>query len=774
MADTKKLILRLDPESRRQLEHAAGLCVQRGHFTVEPEHLLRSMVDTPTGPLTLHLEAAGLKADRVAHDLDAALAELQTGNTRTPSLSAHLIGLLQQAWLISSVDYGFSRVPPAALLLACLRSDRHRALLSLSAPSLLEISEEALRKDLLQDQSPRSQQPLAERSLADQAAAYGTDETTAARPGSETSAYCQDLTRLAEQGQIDPVIGRETEIAQLIEILMRRRQNNPILTGEAGVGKTAVVEGFARKVAERDVPQALAGVRIWMLDLALMQAGASVRGEFESRLKALVGQVKKSAGQIILFIDEAHQLIGSGGPEGLGDAANILKPALARGELRTIAATTWAEYKRHIEKDPALTRRFEVVSVAEPDQAGAEQMVLGLVPRLESHHGIVVTPEAVSAAVTLSSRFMIGRQLPDKAISLLDGACARAAIRGLPSVTADLIAERVSDQTGIPLGRLLETRRVIANSLQARLAAGLVGQTQALAQISQQIQASQAGLTSPAKPMAVMMLVGPSGVGKTETAAQLAELLFGGRDQLITLNLSAFQEAHSISGIKGAPAGYVGFGSGGALTEKIRRRPYGLLLLDEAEKAHPDVLELFYQVFDKGLLEDAEGTPINFRNCLVLLTSNVCDEKILSVCKANPQISQEDLLAAVAPDLMQSFPAALLGRMTIVPYRPLGPDEVHEVVRRQLQLLAQRLKDTHQAKLGWSDAVTDWIALQCSEQTGARSAEQILARQLMPRIAAELLDAMANDQMVHDMQLDLEHGQPVVTTQRRQRPSQTL
>jgi len=772
MADTKKLILRLDPESRRQLEHAAGLCVQRGHFTVEPEHLLRSMVDTPTSSLTLHLEAAGLSADRVAHDLDAALAELQTGNTRTPSLSAHLIGLLQQAWLISSVDYGFSRVPPAALLLACLRSDRHRALLSQSAPSLLEISEDALRKDLLQDQSLHGQQPQAERPLADQTAP-GADETPTARSGLETSAYCQDLTKLAEQGQIDPVIGRETEIAQLIEILMRRRQNNPILTGEAGVGKTAVVEGFARKVAERDVPEALAGVRIWMLDLALMQAGASVRGEFESRLKALVGQVKGSAGQIILFIDEAHQLIGSGGPEGLGDAANILKPALARGELRTIAATTWAEYKRHIEKDPALTRRFEVVPVAEPDQARAEQMVLGLVQRLESHHGVVVAPEAVSAAVTLSSRFMIGRQLPDKAISLLDGTCARAAIRGLPSVTADLVAERVSDQTGIPLGRLLETRRLVANSLQARLAAGLVGQTQALAQISQQIQASQAGLTSPAKPMAVMMLVGPSGVGKTETAAQLAELLFGGRDQLITLNLSAFQEAHSISGIKGAPAGYVGFGSGGALTEKIRRRPYGLLLLDEAEKAHPDVLELFYQVFDKGLLEDAEGTPINFRNCLVLLTSNVCDEKILSICKAQPQISQEDLLAAVTPDLMQSFPAALLGRMTIVPYRPLGPEEVHEVVLRQLQLLAQRLEDTHQAKLGWSDSVTDWIALQCSEQTGVRSAEQIMARQLMPRIAAELLDAMASDQMVHNMQLDLEHGQPMVTTQRRPRPSQT-
>ncbi|MFZ9734018.1 MAG: AAA family ATPase [Burkholderiaceae bacterium] len=772
MADTKKLVLRLDPESRRQLEHAAGLCVQRGHFTVEPEHLLRSMVDAPTSPLTLHLEAAGLNADRVAHDLDAALAELQTGNTRTPSLSAHLIGLLQQAWLISSVDYGFSRVPPAAILLACLRSDRHRALLSQSAPSLLEISEEALRKDLLQDQSLRSQQPQAERPSADQADP-GADESPTARSGSETSAYCQDLTRLAEQGLIDPVIGRETEIAQLIEILMRRRQNNPILTGEAGVGKTAVVEGFARKVAQRDVPQALAGVRIWMLDLALMQAGASVRGEFESRLKALVGQVKKSAGQIILFIDEAHQLIGSGGPEGLGDAANILKPALARGELRTIAATTWAEYKRHIEKDPALTRRFEVVPVAEPDQARAEQMVLGLVPRLESHHGVLVTPEAVSAAVTLSTRFMIGRQLPDKAISLLDGACARAAIRGMPSVTADLIAERVSDQTGIPLGRLLETRRLVASGLQARLAARLVGQTQALAQIIQQIQASQAGLTSPAKPMAVMMLVGPSGVGKTETAAQLAELLFGGRDQLITLNLSAFQEPHSISGIKGAPAGYVGFGSGGALTEKIRRRPYGLLLLDEAEKAHPDVLELFYQVFDKGLLEDAEGTPINFRNCLVLLTSNVCDEKILSICKAHPQISQEDLLAAVTPDLMQCFPAALLGRMTIVPYRPLGPDEVIEVVRRQLQLLAQRIEDTHQAKLGWSDAVTDWIALQCSEQTGARSAEQILARQLMPYIAAELLDAMASDQLIHGMQLDLEHGQPVVTTQRQPRPSQT-
>jgi ATP-dependent Clp protease ATP-binding subunit ClpA len=595
--------------------------------------------------------------------------------------------------------------------------------------------------------------------------------------------YTVDLTAQAQQGKLDPVTGRDEEISQLIEILLRRRQNNPILTGEAGVGKTAVVEGFAQRVVNGTVPAPLKGISVRALDLGLLQAGAGMRGEFERRLKDVILEVKAAVPAVVLFIDEAHQLIGAGGSQGVGDAANLLKPALARGELRTIAATTWSEYKQHIERDPALTRRFQVVKVAEPDTDTAIAMLAAIVPRLAAHHGVTITDAAVHDAVNLSHRYLRARQLPDKAISVLDTACARVAhgvahdsthdstskqpVAGVDDsktaerqVDSEAVAHVLSSWTGIPLGRMLADEQRTVLELHHRLRERIVGQDEALECIARQIRTNRAGLDDESKPVGVFLLVGPSGVGKTETAHQLAEQLYGSRDHLISINLSEYQEPHSVAGLKGAPPGYVGYGRGGVLTEAIRRQPYSLLLLDEMEKAHPDVLELFYQVFDKGTMEDAEGTTIDFRNTLILLTSNAAYEVVVQICQQQPAAGLEQINQALRPALLKQFPAAFLGRLTVVPYRPIADTELLRVTALKLDQLAARIQGHHAASLQWTPAVAEMIVARCHEvESGARNIDHIITQSVLPAIASEVLTKIAASERFNQVMLGTdEHG----------------
>ena len=674
--------------------------------------------------------------------------------------------------------------------------------------------------------------------------------------------FSVDLTEKARKGEIDPIVGRDAEIRQIIDILMRRRQNNPILTGEAGVGKTAVVEGIAIRIASGDVPPALKDVVLRALDLGLLQAGASYKGEFENRLKQIIDEVKASPKPIILFIDEAHTLIGAGGTAGQGDAANLLKPALARGTLRTIAATTWGEYKRHIEKDPALTRRFQVVKIEEPSEDKAVRMIRGLAPVLEAHHKVSVLDEALEAAARLSHRYIPSRQLPDKAVSLIDTACARVAISQhsvpprvedcrrkiegleaelgildreatvgiehaerqleiekalekekqelanleaewknerdlvsqiltlreelrpsqsdgksngdsatkdrasllqqlrdleanlatlqgenpliLPSVDRQAVASVLADWTGIPVGRMVKNEIQAVLSLAESLEKRVVGQRHALDAISRRIQTSRAGLDNPSKPIGVFLLTGPSGVGKTETALALAETLYGGEGNLITINMSEFQEAHTVSTLKGSPPGYVGYGEGGVLTEAVRRRPHSVVLLDEVEKAHPDVHEIFFQVFDKGAMEDAEGRLIDFKNTIILLTTNVGSDLIMNMCK-DPELKPEPdgIAKALRQPLLKTFPAALLGRLVVVPYYPLSDEMLESIIRLQLSRIANRLVQTYKVPFTYDDAVTELIATRCTEvESGGRMVDAILTQTLLPEISRQFLNRM--------------------------------
>jgi ATP-dependent Clp protease ATP-binding subunit ClpA len=643
-----------------------------------------------------------------------------------------------------------------------------------SAPSLLDLPRESLRQQL--------------RSLSGLASGAGSGTTAAGSKPLTSSTqserqktpaldqYTLDLTEQARQGQLDPVIGRDEEINQLIETLLRRRQNNPILTGEAGVGKTAVVEGFAQRVVNGTVPAPLKDISVRALDLGLLQAGAGMRGEFERRLKDVILEVKAAVPPVVLFIDEAHQLIGAGGSEGVGDAANLLKPALARGELRTIAATTWSEYKQHIERDPALTRRFQVVKVAEPSTDTAIAMLASIVSRLQAHHGVTITEGAVKDAVNLSHRYLRARQLPDKAISLLDTACARvahsvsdgAANKASSThqqktdttqvcVDTEAVANVLSSWTGIPLGRMLADEQRTVLELHKRLQERIIGQDEALELIARRIRSHRAGLDDEAKPVGVFLLVGPSGVGKTETANQLAELLYGSREHMVTINLSEYQEPHSVAGLKGAPPGYVGYGRGGVLTEAIRRQPYSLLLLDEMEKAHPDVLELFYQVFDKGTMEDAEGTSIDFRNTLILLTSNAAQEVVVDICQQHAHASLEQINAALRPALLRQFPAAFLGRLIIVPYRPIADTELLRITGLKLDQLVERVKRNHAAHLQWDAKVAEAIVARCHEvESGARNIDHIITQSLLPELAAEVLAKIAASERFNQITLGVD------------------
>jgi len=855
--DLKSLIGKLNPICRQSLEAAAGLCVSQTNYNVEIEHLLLKLLDIPNTDLQQLLRYYEVNTSVLAQELTQAMEKLKRGNSRTPALSPHITQLLQEAWLISSLRLGAPAIRSGAMLLALLSSDTLRGVLLESAPTLLGIPVESLRKDI-GELIKGTGETVSSISAGEERVAYSPAFSVSSPIESKTPAldqYTIDLTARARAGLLDPIQGRDSEIRQIIDILTRRRQNNPILTGEAGVGKTAVVEGFALRIARGDVPPSLKHISLRALDLGLLQAGAGVKGEFENRLKSVIAEVKGSAQPIILFIDEAHTLIGAGGPVGQADAANLLKPALARGELRTIAATTWSEYKKYFEKDPALARRFQVIKIDEPDEETAADMLRGAVANLEKHHNVRILDEAVRDAVRLSHRYISGRQLPDKAISVLDTACARVAIgqsavppaledatrriellemeiqilrrehksgrshgRRLAELTEEmervkdarrawearwqnelalvqkiraleneldkrtaegadaeglageinqlkkeleaiqgeepmvpihvdsrLIASVISGWTGIPLGKMLtdEIRAVL--TLQEKMAQRILGQPQALDTICRRIQTSRADLDDPGKPVGVFLLVGPSGVGKTETAIALADLLYGGERNMVVVNMSEYQEAHTVSTLRGAPPGYVGYGRGGVLTEAVRRNPYSVVLLDEVEKAHPDVMELFYQVFDKGILEDGEGVAVDFKNTIILLTCNVGAEAIVRASRNSeypPDVAA--LVEQVRPYLLKHFKPALLGRLVIVPYYPLGDEQIRGIVKQKLAKIQQRFRENHRAELTYTEELVAAIAARCTEvDSGARNVDHILTQTLLPELAGELLERMA-------------------------------
>nr|WP_199067022.1 type VI secretion system ATPase TssH [Chromobacterium sp. ASV5] len=867
----KSLIDRLTPTARQSIEQAASRALSRTHFEIEIEHALLAMLDQDNNALLAALRALGADLPRIERELDAALEAFRSGNTRNPVLSGWLPKWLEKAWLLASAEHGENDVSTLDLLLALLSDDALRGALQSGAPTLAR--QDAARLSgayaaLRQHGGETSAGPTAEpQADGDDAPAPATP----ARPrGAALDKYTIDLTAQARAGKIDPILGRDGEIRQMIDILMRRRQNNPILTGEPGVGKTAVAEGLARKIALGEVPPALSGVTLRTLDLGLLQAGASVKGEFENRLRQVIDEVKASPVPIILFIDEAHTLIGAGGAAGQNDAANLLKPALARGELRTIAATTWAEYKKYFEKDAALARRFQVVKVEEPAPEIAVQMVRGLTEAMARHHQVDILNEAVASAVHLSSRYIAGRQLPDKAISVLDTACARVALSraGKPGPIEDVtvlienidreiaalqreeghaeriaelearraelerdlaalheawaaqqklveeidalkaqkgeakpakgkkisplqakrqalrelqktqplafecvdesvIADVIAGWTGIPLGRMVSNELEQVQKLAKLLAERVIGQDHALEQIAERVQIAKAGLEDPGKPKGVFLLVGPSGVGKTETALALAEALYGGERNLITINMSEYQEAHSVSGLKGSPPGYVGYGEGGVLTEAVRRKPYSVVLLDEVEKAHPDVLELFFQVFDKGVLEDSEGREVDFKNTIILLTSNAGSDLVMRACEHGVTVEDEtrdptpdDLVEILRGSLQKTFKPAFLGRLTIVPYFPISDEVLRAIVDLKLERIRQRIADNHGARVEFPAELGEKMAARCMDvDSGARNADAILTRTLLSQISNDLLSRMAAGKPVKKIAVSLKGEQ---------------
>jgi type VI secretion system protein VasG len=868
----KSLIGKLNDTCRQALEGAAGLCLSRTHYDIDIEHLLVKLSEAQDSDIQKVLRHYEVDHARFTRDLTRALDRLKTGNARTPALSPRILRLVTEAWNFASIEFGTNRIRSGHLLLALLNEENLSRLAREASPELQKISLEDLAKRFADLTAG-----TAEDEIASAGATGEIPEGRSAGP-SKTPALDQftiDLTERARKGQIDPVLGRDFEIRQMVDILTRRRQNNPILTGEAGVGKTAVVEGLALRIAAGDVPEPLRNVALKSLDLTLLQAGAGVKGEFENRLKSVIEEVKASPQPIILFIDEAHTMIGAGGQAGQGDAANILKPALARGELRTIAATTWAEYKKYFEKDAALTRRFQVIKVDEPDEAQAVAMLRGLMSTLESHHNVRILDEAMEAAVRLSHRYITGRQLPDKAVSVLDTSSARVALgqmtlppaiedchrriglidtelrileresltggnfterlealvkervevenrlnelenkwneektrveelRGLRNkleahaeagkkagdgqtngqlsadevkrvqgeiarfneelariqgesplvqvcVDAQAVAEVVSGWTGIPVGKVMKDEIQTVLSLKNRLEERVIGQSNALEAISQRIRTARAKLEDPRRPIGVFMLVGPSGVGKTETAITLADVLFGGERNLVTINMSEYQEAHTVSGLKGSPPGYVGYGEGGVLTEAVRRKPYSVVLLDEMEKAHTDVMELFYQVFDKGMLEDGEGREIDFKNTLIIMTSNAGTDTFMKLC-ADPDTTPdpEPLIEALRPDLLKIFKPAFLGRAIVVPYYPITDDIMKKIIELQLGRIRSRLMENHRAQFTYDPALVEEVARRCTEvESGARNVDHILTRTLLPEISREFLARMASGESIN-------------------------
>jgi len=903
MAEISRVALfnKLNPTCYKAIESATVFCKMRGNPYVELVHWIQQLLQLEDSDLRRIIDHFDINDSRLAKDAVQALDRLPRGATSISDLSAHVEEAVERAWVWASLLYNAKRVRSGHLVLGILRTKG-------LSHALLEISDEfsKIKPEQLSDDfneivsgSPEDHQDSSSTD-AEPGEASGAMGPSGAGQQEALNQFSIDLTARAKSGELDEIVGRDDEIRQIVDILMRRKQNNPILTGEAGVGKTAAVEGFALRVARGDVPPPLRNVEIRVLDVGLLQAGASMKGEFENRLKNVIQEVQASERPIILFIDEAHTLIGAGGAAGTGDAANLLKPALARGELRTIAATTWAEYKKHIEKDPALTRRFQVVKIAEPSLDNAIRMMRAIAPAMEKHHKVLILDEALEASVKLSSRYLTDRQLPDKSVSLLDTACARVATalhavpaelddcrrklqsleieqriiererdvgiavgeraeivaemieqeearratlekrwteekaliteilerrarlspaidddseapspaaagdngrteqtdaasneadaageervdittdepspagNGLdpaekqklwdelkqlneqldalqgdhpllhPAVTEQSVASVLADWTGIPVGRMVKDEIRSILDLERTLSSRVIGQDHALGMIARRIETARARLDNPSKPIGVFLLAGPSGVGKTETALTLAETLYGGEQNLITINMSEYQEAHTVSSLKGAPPGYVGYGEGGVLTEAVRRKPYSVVLLDEVEKAHPDVHEVFFQVFDKGMMEDGEGRLIDFKNTVILLTSNVGSELIMNMCQ-DPDLKPEPdgLANALREPLLKTFPAALLGRLVVIPYYPLDDSILLEITRLQLGRIERRVTENYAVPFTCSDAVPELVIARCKEvESGGRMIDSILTNSMLPEISRELL-----------------------------------
>ncbi len=909
MADIKRTTLfgKLNSLAFKAADSAVTFCKMRGNPTFETVHWLHAIVQQPDLDLPILLRHYGVDFSRLAAGFTAALDRLPRGaGGRIEGFSSQFDAVVKEAWMLATLRYEEFQVRTGHVLLAMLGRAEFRSVLTGISAEFTKVGLDDLTENFLKLASGSAEQNLASKDGAAPVAGTGGEEgreTANALPGGKMEAldkYAVDLTEKARKGELDPVTGRDDEIRQIVDILMRRRQNNPILTGEAGVGKTAVVEGFALRVAAGDVPPALKEISVRSLDIGALQAGAGQKGEFEARLKKVIEEVQASPKPVIMFIDEAHTLIGAGGAAGQNDAANLLKPALARGTLRTIAATTWAEYKKYFEKDAALTRRFQVIKVEEPDELKAIHMVRGLIPVLEKHHKVQLLDEAVEASVKLSSRYIPARQLPDKAVSLIDTACARVAIsqhatppqvedshrriealtheleileresavgrdhaerhaelvsliaaekerfdkleadwKGekekvdhildlrlqlhtllaqskaeagetngngttdgatngtaahadgngagtvpigaastetavatnggsapvlerlrametelltlqgesplvLPSVDEIAVASVVADWTGIPVGRMVKNEIQAVLNLTDTLEKRIIGQRHALETIARRIQTSRARLDNPNKPVGVFMLAGTSGVGKTETALTLAEALYGGENNVITINMSEFQEAHTVSTLKGAPPGYVGYGEGGVLTEAVRRRPYSVVLLDEVEKAHPDVHEMFFQVFDKGWMEDGEGRFIDFKNTIILLTTNAGSDLIMNMCKDPDLAPDVDTLAkALRAPLLKVFPPALLGRLVVVPYYPLSDEMLRSIIKLQLGRVVRRVADNQGIELSYSEDVVNLIASRCTEiESGGRMVDSIITQTLLPEVSRALLERM--------------------------------
>ncbi|MGF6878719.1 type VI secretion system ATPase TssH [Paraburkholderia sp. MM5477-R1] len=902
---------KLNALAYRGIESATVFCRLRGNPYVELAHWIHQILQLQDSDLHRIVRHFGLDPSHLARDVTVALERLPRGSTSISDLSAEVEEAVERGWVFATLLFGEAQVRTGYLIVGLLRTRHLRH-------ALLDVSGEfdKLRAETLADDfagivegSPEDGQ------LATDGFRAGAVASGAVAPGESSGAmapaqmgrqqalqqFTVDLTAQARDGKIDPVVGRDAEIRQLVDVLMRRRQNNPMLVGEAGVGKTAVVEGFALRIARADVPPPLRNVQVRALDIGLLQAGASMKGEFENRLRQVIDEVQSSRKPIVLFIDEAHTLVGAGGTAGTGDAANLLKPALARGNLRTIGATTWAEYRKHIEKDPALTRRFQPVQVDEPSEEKTILMMRGTASVMEQHHRVQILDEALEAAVKLSHRYIPARQLPDKAVSLLDTACARVAIsqhavpakiddtlkriealqteqtiiareksvgmeveareslaaatleaerlrlqqfeaawdnekslvqqilalrarlggeaapgesagsareptaRGdaksdastnsfappaldddtraevlaelkrlqaqlaerqgenpliLANVDYQAVASVVADWTGIPVGRMVRSELRTVMNLADLMCERVVGQDHAMEMIARRIQTSRAGLDNPNRPIGVFMLAGTSGVGKTETALALAEALYGGEHNLITINMSEFQEAHTVSTLKGAPPGYVGYGEGGVLTEAVRRKPYSVVLLDEVEKAHPDVHEIFFQVFDKGVMDDGEGRSINFRNTLILLTTNVGTDLIAGLCQ-DPELmpDAQGLAKALREPLLEVFPPALLGRLVPIPYFPLSGAMLAKIVRLQLDRIKRRIEDRYRVPLDYDDAVAQLVVSRCTEsESGGRMIDAILTNTMLPAISREFLARMIDGVAIERVGVSVEDG----------------
>ena len=890
---------KLNPVAYRAIEAATVFCKMRGNSYVELVHWIHQLLQLNDTDLHRIVRNANIDPGRLAKDVVEALDRLPRGSTSITDLSSQVEEAVERAWLYCSLMYGDGRIRSGHLVVGMLKTrDLRNTLLGISK-EFGKVQLDSLTDNFAEHVAGSPEDALANREAGGGAGpgeASGAMAPAAMGKGEALKRFTVDLTEKAKKGEMDPIVGRDDEIRQCVDILMRRRQNNPILTGEAGVGKTAVVEGFAQRLIAGDVPPSLRGVQLRTLDVGLLQAGASMKGEFEERLKQVIEEVQGSSTPIILFIDEAHTLVGAGGAAGTGDAANLLKPALARGTLRTIAATTWAEYKKHIEKDPALTRRFQVVQVDEPSEERAILMMRGVASTMEKHHRVQVLDEALESAVKLSHRYIPARQLPDKSVSLLDTACARVAIsqhavpaelddcrrriqalqteleiiaredavgfpigdrrknaqaklaveeerravlekrwddekrlveqvlalrarlRGagapiegtgskleqaasavaakapekalteaertaalkelaaatgqlatlqgeapliLPSVDAQAVASVVADWTGIPVGRMVRDEMRTVLDLAGTLGKRVVGQDHAMHMISKRIQTNRAGLDNPSKPVGVFLLAGPSGVGKTETALALAESLYGGEQNVITINMSEFQEAHTVSTLKGAPPGYVGYGEGGILTEAVRRKPYSVVLLDEVEKAHSDVHEIFFQVFDKGVMEDGEGRLIDFKNTIILLTSNVGSDLIMNMCK-DPELlpEPEGIAKAMREPLLKVFPAALLGRLVVIPYYPLSETMIRNISKLQLRRVEKRVADRYKVPFSYSDDVLKTIVARCTElESGGRMIDAILTNTILPTMSREFLERMMAGREIKKVAIGVKDGE---------------